>query len=50
MYLNAQQLADALPWDALMGALSDIFTRPVNSLCVTTTKSKYQATPPPCCY
>ncbi|NYH11909.1 ornithine cyclodeaminase family protein [Pseudomonas moraviensis] len=31
MYLNAQQLADALPWDALMSALSDIFTRTVHS-------------------
>ncbi|MFJ2684355.1 ornithine cyclodeaminase family protein [Pseudomonas sp. NPDC087342] len=31
MYLNAKQLADALPWDALIEALSDIFTRPVNS-------------------
>jgi len=31
MYLNAQQLADALPWDALMAALSDIFTRTVHS-------------------
>lgn len=31
MYLNAQQLADALPWEALMEALSDIFTRSVHS-------------------
>lgn len=31
MYLNANQLADALPWDALIEALSDIFTRTVNS-------------------
>jgi ornithine cyclodeaminase len=31
MYLNAQQLAEALPWDALIEALSDIFTRTVHS-------------------
>jgi len=31
MYLNAQQLADALPWDALIDALSKAFTRVVNS-------------------
>jgi ornithine cyclodeaminase len=31
MYLNAQQLAEALPWDALIEALSEIFTRTVHS-------------------
>ncbi|MDO0944433.1 ornithine cyclodeaminase family protein [Chromohalobacter israelensis] len=31
MYCNAEQVAEALPWPALINALDDIFTREVNS-------------------